>query len=194
MARFVCVFSRTLEERLEHMSLVLQRFKEEGLKLRLKCFFGLREMEYFGYTISVIRISVSKKFEAVADSQVPTTENKVHSFVQFYNFYAIFIRHFSDFMAPLTNSLRKSMRHNLTLPLACLEAFETLKLRLISVPCMIVPVVSSDATFTVATNASKEGIGRISLEEQGGGLQPVSYWARKLNPTVSAATPTLCTI
>jgi Mn-dependent DtxR family transcriptional regulator len=30
----VCAFSRTLEEHLEHPRLVLQRFKEEGLKLR----------------------------------------------------------------------------------------------------------------------------------------------------------------
>jgi hypothetical protein len=30
-----CVFTRTLKEHLEHMRLALQRFKEEGLKLRL---------------------------------------------------------------------------------------------------------------------------------------------------------------
>jgi hypothetical protein len=48
----VCVYIRTLEEYMEHTRLVLQRFKEEGLKLRLKtCFFGLQEMEYMGYTM-----------------------------------------------------------------------------------------------------------------------------------------------
>jgi hypothetical protein len=35
-----CVYSRTLDELLEHMHCVLQRFKE-GLKLRLKKFFLL---------------------------------------------------------------------------------------------------------------------------------------------------------
>jgi hypothetical protein len=45
----VCRYSRTLEEYLVHLRLVLQRFREEGLKLRLrKCFFGLQEMEYPG--------------------------------------------------------------------------------------------------------------------------------------------------
>jgi hypothetical protein len=48
----VCIYSRTLEEHLKHMRLVLQRFKKEGLKFRLKkCFFGLQEMEYLGYTM-----------------------------------------------------------------------------------------------------------------------------------------------
>jgi hypothetical protein len=48
---------------------------------------------------------------------------------------------------------------------------------------MILPEVSSDATFTVATYASTLGIAAIMLQCQGGGLQLVSYWARKLNPT-----------
>jgi hypothetical protein len=65
----VCIYIRTLEEHMEHLRLVLQRFKEEGLKLRLKkYFFGLEEMEYLGYTVSVGQISVStKKVEAVAN-------------------------------------------------------------------------------------------------------------------------------
>jgi hypothetical protein len=58
-----------MKEHLEHLRLVLQRFKEEALKLRLrKCFFGLQEMEYMGYTVSAGKISVStKKVEAVAN-------------------------------------------------------------------------------------------------------------------------------
>jgi hypothetical protein len=40
--RDVNVYKRTLDEHIEHMRLVLQRLKEEGLELRLKkCFFGL---------------------------------------------------------------------------------------------------------------------------------------------------------
>jgi cell fate regulator YaaT (PSP1 superfamily) len=64
-----CIYNRTQEEHLEHLRLVLQRFKEEGLKIRLKkCFFGLQEMEYLGYTVSAGKVSVStKNVEAVAD-------------------------------------------------------------------------------------------------------------------------------
>jgi hypothetical protein len=47
----VCVYSRTLEEHMEHLRLVLKRFKE-GLELRLKEYFsGLQDMEYLGYTL-----------------------------------------------------------------------------------------------------------------------------------------------
>jgi hypothetical protein len=114
----VCIYSRTLEEHLEHLLLVLQRFKQEGLKLRLnkKCFFGLQEMEYLGYTVSAGKISVStKKVEAAADWPVPKTQKEVRSFLQFCNFYARFIHHFSDLTAPLTDLLRKSQPHKVTL-------------------------------------------------------------------------------
>jgi hypothetical protein len=35
--------------------------------------------------------------------------------------------------------------------------------------------------FTLATNASIVGIAAVVLQDQGGGLQQISYWARKLN-------------
>jgi hypothetical protein len=65
---------------------------------------------------------------------------------------------------------------------ACLEAFKTLNLRLISTACLTLPEVSSDAIFTLATYASTLGIPIIMLQDQGGGLQPISYSMRKLNP------------
>jgi hypothetical protein len=46
---------------------------------------------------------------------------------------------------------------------------ETLKLRLIFAPCLILPDVSSDATVTVATYASTVGIVAVMLQDQGGG-------------------------
>jgi hypothetical protein len=51
---------------MEHLRLASQRFKEEGLKLRLKkCSFGLQEMEHLGYIVSIGKIS-TKKVETVA--------------------------------------------------------------------------------------------------------------------------------
>jgi hypothetical protein len=56
----VCVDNRMVEEHLRHVRRVLQRFKEEGLTLRLqKYFFGLPETEYLGYTVSGGKGSIS---------------------------------------------------------------------------------------------------------------------------------------
>jgi hypothetical protein len=110
-----------------------------------------------------------------------TTQKEFNSFVQFCSFYAEFIQYLSDLTAPPTDLLRKSQPQNVILAPACLEAFETHKLRLIPAPCQILPEVSSDAMFTVATATSTVGIASALLQDQGEGFQPVTYWARKLS-------------
>jgi hypothetical protein len=110
------------------------------------------------------------------------TRKEDRSFVQSCNFYARSIHHSSDLTAPLMGLPRKSLRQYVTLTPAYLEASETLKIWLISAPCQILPEVSSDATFTVAAYALTVGIASFMLQDQGGGLQQVSYWPRKLNP------------
>jgi hypothetical protein len=75
----VSVSTRTMEGHLEHMRLVLQRFKEEGLKLHLKkCFVGLQDMEYPGYTLSARTISVlTNKVEAVDYKPMPIRKRRI---------------------------------------------------------------------------------------------------------------------
>jgi hypothetical protein len=138
-------------EHFEHLRLVFKRFKEEDLKLRLKkYFFGLQDMEYLSDTVHVDKIHVStKKFEAVADLPTPTMEKEVCIFVQFCNLYAKFVHHFSDLTAPFTGLLQNPHPHKVTRTLSFVEAFETLMLRLISEPCVILPEVSFDAMLTV---------------------------------------------
>jgi hypothetical protein len=70
----VCVYNHTLAEDQKHMRLVLQRFKEEGLKLRLKkYFFGLHELEYLDFIVSGSKISVlTHKVKVFKDWPIPT--------------------------------------------------------------------------------------------------------------------------
>jgi hypothetical protein len=83
--------------------------------------------------------------------------------------------------AALTYLLRKPQPQKFVMAPTCIEAFETLELGLISAPCLVLPKVSSDATFTVATNASAVGASTALLQDNGGGLRLVCHWARKLN-------------
>jgi hypothetical protein len=83
--------------------------------------------------------------------------------------------------ATLTDLLRRSQQQTIVMTPTCMDAFETLKLRLISTPCLVLHEVSSDATFTVATYASAVDTAYVLLQDQGGCLQPISHWARKFN-------------
>jgi hypothetical protein len=57
-----------MDEHMEHLRLVLKRFKEEDLKLRLeKYFFDLQDSEFLSYTLPHGKKTIStKKVEAVA--------------------------------------------------------------------------------------------------------------------------------
>ena len=178
----ICIFSENYDDHINHLRLVLEKLSEHNLKLQLKkCFFGMQSMEYLGYTVSQGKLSVSaNKISAVKDWPVPKTQSDVRSFVQFANFYSKFIHHFSDLTAPLTDLLRKAKPAIVTWSTECQEAFETLRLRLISAPCLLIPDIGTDVTFTVATDASNVGLAAVLLQDQGGGPQPVAYWARKL--------------
>jgi hypothetical protein len=88
----------------------------------------------------------------------PTTEKEVCIFVQFCNLYAKFVHHFSDLTAPFTGLLQNPHPHKVTRTLSFEEAFETLMLRPISEPCVILPEVSFDAMLTVGTSASTMGL------------------------------------
>mmetsp|Transcript_32607 Transcript_32607/g.82239 ORF Transcript_32607/g.82239 Transcript_32607/m.82239 type:complete len:736 (-) Transcript_32607:576-2783(-) len=125
----------------------------------------MQSMDYLGYTVADGKLSVSEaKVAAVRDWPVPKTQSEVRSFVQFCNFYSKFIHHFSDLTAPLTDLLRKSKPVHVDWSPACQEAFETLRLRLISAPCLSIPSMGADATFTVATDASNVGLAAVLLE------------------------------
>jgi hypothetical protein len=92
-------------------------------------------MQYLGYTISGGKLSVStNKVEAVKEWPVPKTQREVYSFVHFFNSYAKLIHNFTDMSAPLTDLLRKSQPHRILMTPTCMEALETLKLRIISAP------------------------------------------------------------
>jgi hypothetical protein len=176
------IYSRTHDEHVEHLRLVLQRFKEEGLELRLKkCFFGLQEMNILAIMCPLVEI----QFRQRKSRPLQTCQclKRIRRFSVSCNSATSTPDLFSDLTAPLTGLLRKSQPHTVTLTLACLEAFETLELRPISAPCLMRPEVRSDATFAVATYASSLGIAAFMLQDQGGGLQLVSYWALKPNPT-----------
>jgi hypothetical protein len=58
----VCVFSRTVDGHMEHMRMVLQRFKAEGLKLRLKkCFSAFKRWSILAILRQLVHFCFDKE-------------------------------------------------------------------------------------------------------------------------------------
>ena len=176
----VLIYSRTVEEHLVHVRLVLEKLREHKLYAkRSKCDFLRENIEFLGHHISAkgLRPLVSKT-EAVALWPIPTTVTELRAFLGLANYYRRFVRNFATYAAPLTNLLRAGQRFEW----GQLEqkAFEALKTFLISAPTLIMP--SPNGHFRVRSDASDVGAGAILEQAQRpDDYHAVAYFSRRLN-------------
>ena len=179
----ICIFSGNADEHLDHLRQVFFILSQNDLRLRIrKCIFGCTTgTDYLGFIIKDGTLSADpKKVAAVSEWPLPRTQSELRSFIQFCTYYHRFIHHFGDCSAILTDMLRKNKPSKLEWSSQAKLAFLSLKQRMTSAPVLVLPETGTQAKFTVATDASSFAIAGVLLQDQGHGLQPVEYYARKL--------------
>ncbi|GJY50495.1 putative reverse transcriptase domain-containing protein [Tanacetum coccineum] len=107
----ILIYSKTREEHLEHLRLVLELFKKEKLYAKFsKCEFWLREVQFLGHVINGNGIHVDpSKIEAVKNWKAPRTSSEVRSFLGLAGYYCRFIENFSKIAKSLTILTQKSL-------------------------------------------------------------------------------------
>lgn len=180
----IVVFSSTMEEHMLRITKVLQRLRENKLKLQPeKCKFLQKEVIYLGHLISETGISVDpNKFKAIKDFPIPNKVKQIKSFLGMMGFYRRFIPNFANIAKPLTNLLKKGEKFIWTND--CDESFNLLKLKLISKPILQYPDFSKE--FCLTTDASKSAIGAVlSQKDNEQNDLPCGYASRVLNDAES---------
>ena len=175
----ILVFSKNLNEHLEHLRLVIERQMEVGLKLKpSKCKLAQHELEYLGHVVSREGLRTNPKLtEAVVDFPRPQSVHDVRSLASYYR---RFILHFAKIARPLHRLTCKDTRFDWSPE--CQIAFQELKQRLSSAPVLAYP--NFDAQFVLETDASNKGLGAVlSQAQEGGNLHPVGYASRALSPS-----------
>jgi hypothetical protein len=174
----ILIYSKSPEEHVKHLTLVLQALAQHKLRAKLsKCQFGASSIDFLGHTISGEGISTDqKKVEAVKQWPVPRDVHDVRSFLGLVGYYRRFISKFSFIAAPLTNLTKAATTWHWSPQ--CQEAFETLQNSLISAPVLLVPDPAKP--FHVFADASQFAVGAVLMQDQGNGLQPVAFESRKL--------------
>ena len=176
----ILIFSRTLEEHIEHLRLVFDRLVEAGLKLKpAKCHFIRKEVEYLGHIITPQGLKTNPKLvTAVQGFPVPRNVQEVRRFLGMSSYYRRFIPRFSKVAQPLHALTRKGAEFLWNDD--CHSAFESLKQRLISSPVLAYPAFTKP--FTLETDASIQGLGAVlSQKQEDGKSHPVAYASRALS-------------
>ncbi|GJS78373.1 putative reverse transcriptase domain-containing protein [Tanacetum coccineum] len=100
----ILIYSKTQEEHVEHLRLVLGRLKKEEPYAKFsKCEFWLREVQFLGHVINGDGIHVDpSKIEVVKNWKAPRTPTEVRSFLGLAGYYRKFIENFSKIAKSLT--------------------------------------------------------------------------------------------
>jgi hypothetical protein len=112
----ILVYSRSVEEHIEHLHLVLQKLQDHRLYAKLsKCEFWLKPVAYLGHIISKGGIFVDpSKVQDILGWNAPTSVRDIRSFLGLAGYYLRFIEGFSKITKPMTEFLEKDKKFKWT--------------------------------------------------------------------------------
>ena len=176
----ILVFSRTLEEHLEHLRLVIERLEEAKLKLKpVKCQFIRKEVDYLGHMLTPEGLKVNTRLvEAVANFPQPQNISEVCRFLGLASYYRQFVPQFSKIAQPLCALTCKGAAFLWNGETQA--AMEQLKEKLTQAPVLAYP--SFGKPFMLETDVSVNGIGAVLSQEQDDSwLHLIAYASRSLS-------------
>ena len=171
----ILVFSKSPEERAEHLRLVLQRLREHDLYAkRAKCTFNQPELELLGHVVGSEGVKVDPKKPAVVrDWAVTRNVSKLRSFLELTNCFRTFVQGYANLGESLTNLLQKDAPFVWSAD--CQAAFDGVKLALTTAPVLGMP--DCDKPFELIADACGFEIGAALLQEG----RPVAFLCCKFS-------------
>ncbi|XP_027155563.1 uncharacterized protein LOC113755899 [Coffea eugenioides] len=156
----ILIYSKTQEEHVKHLEIVLQILREHKLYAKFsKCEFWLEEISFLGHKVSKDGIAVDPaKVEAVMNWKRPETPTEIRSFLGLAGYYRRFIQDFSKISGPMTELTKKGNKFIWTPN--CESSFQELKRRLTSAPVLVLPDGDEGKANVVADALSRKAQGQ----------------------------------
>lgn len=177
----ILIFSKSYDEHMEHVKLVLGAVIKEGFKVKLsKCKFAQHSIKYLGHVIEKNKVyPIKDNLIAINNFPRPKTKKMVRQLLGKINFYHKFIDNCTQRLSPLHNLLKKDQKFVWTDE--CESSFLKVKEYLCSTP--ILAIYDREKDTVIEVDASRQGLGAVLKQRQAGGdLHPVGYFSKKLTP------------
>nr|GEZ56045.1 reverse transcriptase domain-containing protein [Tanacetum cinerariifolium] len=172
----------------EEKTALITRCEDTNLCLNWeKSHFMVKEGIVLGHKISKQGIEVDKaKVDVITKLPHPTTIKGIQSFLGHSIFYRRFTKDFLKIARPMTHLLEKDTPFIFSKE--CLEAFQTLKRKLVEAPILIAP--NWDMPFELMYDASDFGIGAVLGQHQDNHFRPIHYASKTMTEAESNYTTT----
>ena len=174
------VYSKTEDEHLVHLRAVLERFMENGLKLKpSKCNFFCTEINYLGHKVSMAGMEPGTEgLKGITEITPPATYTQVRKFLGAMGHFRRFIKGYAKITKPLNDLLQgensRLKSHPVGLLPDALVVFQELKMKCFTAP--VLAFVDFKKPFLLETDTSIEGLGAVLSQEQDDGrYHPVAY-------------------
>nr|GEV39496.1 putative reverse transcriptase domain-containing protein [Tanacetum cinerariifolium] len=170
----ILIYSKTQEEYVEHLRIVLELLKKEKLYAKFsKCEFWLREVQFLRHVINGSRIHVDpRKIEVVENWKAPRTPTEVRSFLGLAGYYPRFIENFFKIAKSLTILTQKCKTFDWGEEQEL--AFQNLKDKLCNAP--VLALSDGPGDFVVYCDASGIGLGCMLMKRG----KMIAYASRQL--------------
>ena len=170
----VIVYDTTFEEHLESVEVVLKALAKANLKLKpSKCEWCRSEINFLGHVVNAEGVATQKvTTEKITAFNRPHNVKTIKSFLGLCNYYRPFVPNFADLAKPLNRLLKKEIPFEWAE--VCEEAFQKLKVLLISPPLLIDPEIGGH--FHLLTDASDAACGAAVCHKLDEIYRPVAFW------------------
>ena len=178
----VIIFSRTFEDHVKHLEVVLNKLHEAGATLKFsKCHFFRRSVDYLGHKVLPHKLQVlEKNLQSIAKAETPSSKREVRSFLGLCGVYRRFVPNYATISKPLTSLTKKGAPESFELDAEQTGAFEDLKRNLMNPPTLSLP--REGRPYAIETDASDRQIGCVLQQADDQGVwHPLGYWSRQLN-------------
>ena len=175
----ILITGRTRDEHLKTLSVVLERFKNYGIRLkRRKCKFLADEVVYLGFKIDKHGISpVDSKVDAIDNAPRPTNVSEMKAYLGMLAYYNRFLPNMSTLLHPLNSLLQSKVKWSWGKEQE--TAFVESKKLLKSASVLVHFDPSKD--LILACDASAYGLGAVlSHRMSDGSDRPIAYASRTL--------------
>jgi len=176
----IIILGRGVEENLQRLADVFERFHSYGLKLKpKKCQLLRDEVLFLGHVVSREWISPNPALvKDVQEWQPPKSTQQLQAFLGLCNYYRHFVPAFSELASPLNDLLKKGAEFQWGKPQQ--NAFLQLKERLTTAPVLAYPTPTGH--YILDTDASNHSIGAVLSQFQWGEERVISYASSHLTP------------